>query len=128
MKLALAILIISFGLIIGLIDRGGMVLYAVILGYFAFWFYLIENRPFFKEFYKQLAPRRPLGETYYRWGHISFILAYFAFVYFSLFLVSDSSDFSRADFLMIIMPAGALYFLIIFLPAIIRARRALHRS
>ncbi len=124
MKIFLGAIILLSAIGVGFIDFGGLVLFVIILAYFALWAYLIENKPAFKEFYFQLAPGLPRHSHRYRWSQICVILAYFGTVFFGFIVPADES-FTHLKYALVVGTIGLVYFSVVFLPAIIRTRRAL---
>jgi hypothetical protein len=119
-KILLGSMLVLFAVIIGFISFLGLFLYLGIMGYIIAFFYLVNNNKYFSEFYRQLY--NSYGES----AAISHIFSPWmlgAFLYGILTLPLDNSRFSRLEFFLLAIAAITIYFLIIFLPAIIRTKR-----
>lgn len=118
MKLILIGLIILIGIIIGLIDKGGALLYMVVLAYLGISLYAIEKIPLVKRVYDQLP-----GFDSYKFGHILSLFAVPTMIFFGVFIVPEDVTFSDSRFLLITGLVFTGYLLVVFLPALIRAKK-----
>jgi hypothetical protein len=126
MKIFLGALLILFAVIIGFIDLGGLVLYLIVMSYGATVMYLTDRNKFFKELYWQLShPRRGISGNRDAFGHMLAPLMFGAILYAGLTIQNnqDKTDFNRLDFVLLWTVLVVFYFLVVFLPAIIRTRR-----
>jgi hypothetical protein len=118
-KILLGSMLTLFAVIIGFISFIGLFLYLGFMGYIIAFFYLQNYNKYFREFYRQLD--NSYGES----AAISHIFSPWmlgTFLYGFLVLPNDSK-FSRLDFVLAWLVLVSIYFLVIFLPAIIRAKR-----
>jgi hypothetical protein len=122
-KIVLGIFLALGAIIIGFIDVAGMFLYLFCLGYIGAVFYLIDHNKYFSEFYRQLS--RPYGENG-ALSHMFSPLILGAYLYGILTLPLGSSNITRLDCFLLSIAAIIIYFVIVFLPAIIRTKRKLY--
>jgi hypothetical protein len=121
-KILLGTMLVLFAVIIGFISIVGLGIYLVVMGYTVGFFYLANRSKYFSEFYRELS--RSYGENN-AIAHIFSPLILGAYLYGILTLPGDDSKYSRRDIFLLSVVAIVVYFLIIFLPSIIRAKRKL---